>query len=305
MIAYKYTDTAIHRLNPYCMVAWLSGISILSLIFEDPVYLALLFLSTLPFVALAKVTRRWLSFMKFAFFLCLMIVALNTLFSNAGKHIVWRASFQIPMIGHPAITLEGILFGVGMAIRLAAIISAFAILTLTVDPDVLMAQMVKMKIPYKSVLVMSLSTRFFPTLLRDVDTLTDVQRSRGVELDKGNLFRKARNRAPMVIALLSNSLERAIQVAEAMEARAFGTDKGRTFYKSIKMRGVDYLLLSSALSPLVFGVLVRLLDYGSYQYYPTLQQLNLNGEAWAIITLYLLLVSPAAFSVSLRGRNLH
>jgi len=304
MLAYKYMDTAIHRLNPSCMLAWLIGVVILSLIFEDPVYLTLLFLSTLPVVALAKVTGRWLSFMKFTLFLCLMIVALNTLFSSAGEHIIWSAPFQIPLIGYPAITLEGIIFGVGMAIRLAAIISAFAILTLTVHPDDLMAQLVKMKIPYKSVLVMSLSTRFFPTLLRDVDTLADVQRSRGVELDKGNVFKKVRNRAPMVVALLSNSLERAVQVAEAMEARAFGTDKKRSFYKHVKMRGRDYLLLASAVSPLIFGVLMRFLNYGSYQYYPTLQQLNISGiEVGAMIILSLLLVSPAAFSVPFRGRN--
>jgi energy-coupling factor transport system permease protein len=304
MLAYKYMDTAIHRLNPSCMLAWLIGVVILSLIFEDPVYLTLLFLSTLPVVALAKVTGRWLSFMKFTLFLCLMIVALNTLFSFSGEHVIWGAPFQIPLIGCPAITLEGIIFGVGMSIRLAAIISAFAILTLTVHPDDLMAQLVKMKIPYKPVLVMSLSTRFFPTLLRDVDTLADVQRSRGVELDKGNVFKKVRNRAPMVVALLSNSLERAVQVAEAMEARAFGTDKKRSLYKRVKMRGRDYLLLASAVSPMIFGILMRFLNYGSYQYYPTLQQLNISGiEVGAMIILSLLLVSPAAFSVPFRGRS--
>jgi energy-coupling factor transport system permease protein len=305
MLAYKYMNTAIHKLNPYCTVVWLGGILILSMIFDDPVYLMLLFLSTLPVVMLARVEERWLSFMKFTLFLCLMIVGLNALFSSAGEHVIWMASFQIPMIGYPTITFEGIIFGLGMSIRLVAIISAFAILILTVDPDVFMAQMVKLKIPYKSVLVISLSTKFFPTLLKDVETLSDVQRARGVELDKGNIFKKVRNRAPMIITLLSNSLERAVQVAEAMEARAFGTDKKRSFYKDVKMSGVDYLLLASALAPLVFGIIVRLLSYGSYQYYPALQQLNISGlEVGALVILYALLVLPAAFSVSLGGRIL-
>ena len=206
--------------------------------------------------------------------------------------------------GGPAfgLTLEGIIFGVGMSIRLAAIISSFAVLTLTVDPDALLAQMVKLKIPYKSVLVISLSTRYFPTLLRDIDTLADVQRSRGVELDKGNIFNKIRKRAAMVVSLLSNSLERAVQIAEAMEARAFGTDKKRSFYKSVKMRDVDYLFLLSAISTLFFGVLMRFLNYGSYQYYPTLQHLNISGvEGGGIIILSFLLISPAVFLFSLNG----
>jgi len=47
------------------------------------------------------------------------------------------------------------------------------VLTLTIHPDDLMLAMIKLKLPYKSVLVTSLATRFVPTLVDDVERITD------------------------------------------------------------------------------------------------------------------------------------
>ncbi|NIM44946.1 MAG: hypothetical protein GTN80_03885 [Nitrososphaeria archaeon] len=301
-LTYKDEDSAIHKINVSCKLAWLSGVMILSLIFDNPIYLLLLFLSTLPIVTLAKIFSRWLSFMKFTLLLCPIIILINILFSNVGEHVVYRVPLQIPFIGYLAITLESIFFGVAMSLRLCVIMSAFTILTFTIHPDDLMLQMIKLKVPYRSVMVVSLSTRFFPTLLRDVDILMDVQRSRGVELDKEGVMRKIRNRMPILIALLSNSLERAIQIAEAMEARAFGSKEKRTAYKKIDMSKLDYVILAFMFSPLIFGVLIRLLDYGSYRYYPALQAVRMDGvEPWVILALSLLLFSLAFSSILYRG----
>ena len=107
--------------------------------------------------------------------------------------------------------------------------------------------LLKMKLPYKSVLVTSLSTRFIPCLIEDAERIRDAYRTRGIQLDTGNWFRKLRRRADIAIPLLSNSLDRAVQVAEAMEARAFGAGQGRTFYKDIKLAPMDVVTL-------VFGV---------------------------------------------------
>jgi energy-coupling factor transport system permease protein len=38
-------------------------------------------------------------------------------------------------MGFPSVTLEALAFGAGMSLRLFTILSAFAILTLTVHPD--------------------------------------------------------------------------------------------------------------------------------------------------------------------------
>ena len=292
MISFRYKEkgTAIHKLNAFCKLAWVVSILVLSLIFNNPIYLLLLFLSTLPIIIAARVWREWASLMKFALYLCLAIIIVNALVSSHGSHLLWQAPFRIPLIGAPVITLEAIFFGVGMSLRLLAIISAFTILTFTIHPDDIMLAMIKMKLPYKSVLVTSLSTRFVPTLIDDVERISDVQRSRGLELDRGKLTQRIKSRMAIIIPLLSNSLDRTVQVAEAMESRAFGSGEKRTFYKEIKLSRLDVPALISGFLPVVLGMFMRWWGQGDYQYYPTLEKISLDGFECSMLALLVFLL---------------
>ncbi len=287
---YKNKDTLIHRLNPFCKLAWIGSILLFALIFNNPLYVLLLFLSTIPLIVMAKIIKEWFSVMKLTLYLCIAIVIINALVSNDGSHVLLKASFHIPVMGTPMITLEAIFFGVIMSLRLLIIISAFAVLTFTIHPDDLMLVMIKLRLPYKSVLVTSLSTRFIPTLIDDVERIIDVQRSRGLELDKGRLGHKIKSRMSIVIPLLSNSLDRATQVAEAMESRAFGAEKVRTFYKDIRTSFIDAITLALVLATIVFGFIVQVSGYGGYQYYPTLERMAMGSTECFMLTLLLILL---------------
>lgn len=294
---YKNKETAIHKLNPFCKLGWVTSIFVIALIINNPVYLLLIFLATLPVVMAARIWREWASVMKYAFFLCLAIIIINALVSSHGSHVLWRAPFQVPPVGTPVLTVEAVLFGAGMSLRLLAVLSAFAVLTFTTHPDDLMLSMIKVKLPYKSVLVTSLTTRFIPTLIDDVERISDVQRSRGLELDRGNLFQRIKSRMAVIIPLLSNSLDRTVQVAEAMESRAFGHGEGRTFYHEVKLSKFDVWILIASFLPLVTGVFIRWLGQGDYRYYPTLEKLSfggLEGIMLALLVLSLLIMVPLA-----------
>ena len=304
MISFRYKEkgTAIHKLNPFCKLVWVVSILVLTLIFNNPLYLLLLFLSTLPLIITARVWREWAALMKFAFYLCLAIIIINALVSYHGAHSLWQAPFRIPLMGTPVITLEAILFGVGMSIRLLAIISAFAILTFAIHPDDIMLAMIKMKLPYKSVLVTSLSTRFIPTLIDDVERISDVQRSRGLELDRGKLAQRIKSRMAIIIPLLSNSLDRTVQVAEAMESRAFGSGEKRSFYKEVKLSRLDTLALILGFLPIVLGIFMRWWGHGDYQYYPTLEKISLDGFECSMLALLVFLLCMMVFLALLKKR---
>ena len=292
MISFRYQDkgSVIHKLNPFCKLLWIGNILVFALIFDNPLYILLLLLSTLPLIIVAKVYKEWVSLMKFTFYLCIAIIIINALVSYHGTHILLEAPFRIPVMGTPIITLEAIFFGVAMSLRLLAIISAFTILTFAIHPDDLMLSMIKMKLPYKSVLVTSLSTRFIPTLIDDVECISDVQRSRGLELDKGNLVQKIKRRMSIIIPLLSNSLDRTIQVSEAMESLAFGSGENRTFYKEIRMSRMDAVTLIFGFLTCAFGIFMSLSGYGDYQYYPTLGGINISVMEWSMLSLLMLLL---------------
>src|SRR5204863_453855 len=70
----------------------------------------------------------------------------------------------------------------------------------------------------RSVLAVALATRLVPALERDAVGLVEALRGRGVEPEG------LRGRARLVSPLLAGSLERSLNLAEAMEARGFGRD---------------------------------------------------------------------------------
>lgn len=294
-LRYRSKGTPVHALNPLAKLAWVASIFVLSLLFNHPVYLLLLFLATLPLIIAARIWREWVSLMKFTLYLCLAIIIINALVSSHGTHILWQAPFWLPLVGTPVITLEAIFFGVGMCLRLLAIISAFTLLTFTVHPDDIMLAMLKVKLPYKSVMAISLSTRFIPTLIADADRISDVQRSRGLELDGGRLTHRLKSRMAIIIPLLSNSLDRTVQVAEAMEARAFGSGQKRSFYKEITLKKPDLPALVMGLVPLLLGIFIWWRGMGGYRYYPALAELRFTaweGTLLALLILCLVMMLP-------------
>jgi energy-coupling factor transport system permease protein len=295
-LSYRDRDTVIHALSPLVKLAWGGGLVVLSLLFSNPVYILILFLSIIPMVKLAGVGREWASTLKLALWLGLSIIVINALFSYHGDHVLLTAPFRLPVVGSPVITLEAIAFGAVMALKLAVIIAVFSFINLTVHPDDIMAVLLKMRLPYKSVLVTSLSTRFVPCLVEDIGRISDGYRTRGVQLDAGGWFKRVKNRGRISFALLGNSLDRAVQVAEAMEARAFGSGQKRVFYKEINISKIDAMTLGVGILPLAAGIAVRVLGYGDYQYYPSLSAIGQGGWLMPVILLLLLAaVVPLAF----------
>jgi energy-coupling factor transport system permease protein len=123
----------------------------------------------------------------------------------------------IPVVGTLDVTsteLSGALFN---ACRLAAVSLAFSAYALWLDHDRLVQSA---GFARRSVLAVALATRLMPALERDAAGLVEALRGRGVEPEG------LRGRARLVSPLLAGSLERSLNLAEAMEARGFGRSGG-------------------------------------------------------------------------------
>ena len=99
------------------------------------------------------------------------------------------------------------------ALRLAAVALAFAVYALHVDHDRLLG---RLRFARRASLAAALATRLVPTLERDASGLVEALRGRGVPVHG------LRGHARLVSPLVGGSLERALNLAEAMEARGYG-----------------------------------------------------------------------------------
>ena len=152
-----------------------------------------------------------------------------------GGDVLWTGPV-VPVLGQLDVTSEEVAGAAIQAVRLAAVTLAFAVYALRIDHDALLRSA---RFARRSALVVALATRLVPTLERDVRGLVEALRGRGVEVEG------VRGRARLVSPIVSGSLERALNLAEAMEARGYGR-AGATRAPSPRWRSLDRLALAGA-----------------------------------------------------------
>lgn len=229
---FKFTKlhTPIHRLDPRAKIFITIVIFSLSIIFTNLPVLLALFLAQLPMVIVAKSMKRWVSSMRGGAFLALLIFTANS------------------------ITGSTLTFSLTMMIRFLVLISSFSFFFMTTSPDDLGLALEQMRIPYSLCFTFTTAVRLVPTMAIEAQTIMDAQRARGLELDRGNPLKRIRNYVPILIPLIVLAIKRSIELAEALESRAFDTSKKRESYIVLKLRTLDYAVISLAIFFLIFGI---------------------------------------------------
>ena len=134
------------------------------------------------------------------------------LWSAPDGTVLWEGP-TVTVLGPLDVTTTEIAEAALNALRLAALGLAFAAYALLLDHDRLVSAAGGAR---RSALAVALATRLVPSLERDATGLAESVRGRGVQLEG------ARGYATLLSPLVAGSLERATNLAEAMEARGFG-----------------------------------------------------------------------------------
>jgi len=237
---FREKNTIIHRLDPRAKAIYTIVMSIITLMFTTPLPLLIIFLASFIVVLLAKVVKEWASTMKCIIILSLFIFVVNYLMAPTDK----------------------LNYAISMTMRLITLTSVFSIFFLTTSPEDFSLALLKLGVPYEYTLIFTMALRFIPTLARDLQMIIDAQRSRGLELEKGNVIQRVKKFLPILVPLVVYEIKRSFMVAEALEARAFGAIETRTYFYEIKMKPLDWILstlLIMLLTLIVFLYLTNML----------------------------------------------
>ena len=125
------------------------------------------------------------------------------------------------------------------ALRFVAIVVSTSLFFITASPDELEQVMKTFRLPRDVVFAFVTAVRFIPVMILDTIQIMDAQKSRGLELEKGNILRRVGNMIPILIPLVVNSVVRSGELAEAMESRAYGAVPRPTSLVEYRSRAVD------------------------------------------------------------------
>jgi len=243
-LKFRKVYSPIHNLDPRIKFIYVCAIFVAAIIFWELIPLVILFLIQVPFVILAGVQRQWLRSMRGAAFLATIIFLTNFIFSFIG------AGYK-----DPANYLE---YASAMTLRFIVLIESFSVFFLTTSPDHLGLALEQTRIPYEFCFAFTTAVRFVPVLAEEAQTIMDAQKARGLELERGNFLKRIRNYIPILIPLIVSAIRRSLELAEAMESRAWGATKKRTNLYVLKMHRGDFVLIVITVLILAVAIYIHL-----------------------------------------------
>lgn len=249
---YLPLDSPIHRLDPRFKI--LSMIFLMISVFmvggNNPfLAYAVLFAVLTIAILMAKLTITYvIKSMKPMMFMMIFLTIINVFAYKSGTVLVQIGSFKI--YSEAIINTLFIIFRLMLMVMITTLLTATtAPLDLTLGIEDLLSPFKKIGVPSHEIAMMiSIALRFIPTLIEDTQRIMDAQASRGVDFQEGKIKEKIVGIVSLIIPLFVSAYHRAIDLADAMEARGYYPGKERTRYKQLKVRFVDILTLSISIA---------------------------------------------------------
>ncbi len=210
---YRRLPSPLHAARPGIAALWAAALCAAAVLLYHPLALVALALAVLGAGVGAGVGRELVRTLRTALIVALPIVAINVLVSRNGLTVFARLGDLGPF-GQGDLTVEALVYGAVIALKVTVLILITTLASLTVDPDELLRGL--RRLSFRSALTASLATRMLPVLAADAQRLAEAQRTR-----PGGSPRGARGRVALLGAVLGGSLDRAMDVAATLELRGY------------------------------------------------------------------------------------
>lgn len=229
---YILIDSFLHRLDPRSKMLGLALISVAVAAASYPSGLACLVLFVLVLAGQSRIGFRayWQGYRPFMWIIIITLV------------LQWIAGASL----YPG---AGALAAVAaLAVRLTVIVVAVEVLTFTTAPAALthgleriLSPLARTGLPVAElVIIISLALRFLPILIEETEQIRMAQIGRGAASAGFNLKKRLQNVLSLVVPLVRLSLQRAVDIGEAMESRAYVAGEARTRMLPLAMDKGDY-----------------------------------------------------------------
>jgi energy-coupling factor transport system permease protein len=252
---YRRRASALHAARAGIAAPYCAAFALVGMLHDHPLVLT----GALGGIALAGSAagvgvELWRS-ARIALPLVLLIALVNPLVYQEGQTLLVRGG---ELLGRRFdVTLEALTYGAIGGLRLVVIALAFGLYSAAVDPDEMLKLMRRRS--YRSALTASLATRLVPVLARDATRMGDAARC----------LPHPPGRASVARAALARALDRAVDVAAALEVRGYAS--ARTPRRERRPWSRHDLRLAAAAAALaVLAVAGRALGAGDLDPYPTL-----------------------------------
>jgi energy-coupling factor transport system permease protein len=273
-LLYRPLASPLHATRAGVAALWGLALVTAALLLFHPLALIALALALLAAGWGAGVGRALASSLRMAAIWAIPIVLINVLVSREGLTVFARLGNLGPF-GQGDLTVEALVYGAVIALKITVLVLATALCSLCIDPDSLLR--ICRRLGFRSALTASLAVRMIPVLAADAQRIADAQSTRpdSTRPDStrpdGAPDRRAtggaRGRVALIAAVLTGSLDRAMDVAATLELRGFATAPRAPRQRRPWSRH-DLAFAASAVAVFALALLARLSGAARFSAYP-------------------------------------
>ncbi|MHB1999869.1 MAG: energy-coupling factor transporter transmembrane component T [Solirubrobacteraceae bacterium] len=268
-LAYRRLPSPLHAARASAGAAWSASLLTASVLLYHPLALAAIALAALLAGQACGVGRQMRRCLRFALWVALPIVIVNVFVSRQGLTVFWRLGSLGPF-GQGHLTVEALVYGATIALKLVDVILVCTLATLAVDPDQLLG--LCRRLSFRSALTAALALRMVPLLAADAQRLAEAQRTRA------RAPRGARAKALLLGATAAGALDRSLDVAATLELRGLAARRPSRALRSPVSRH-DLAFACSGLAVLALALLGALTPLAAFDPYPLLHLAASPGTA--------------------------
>ena len=250
---YSFRDTFVHRLDARNKI-FLMILCMVAIFFQFKMWSTALFLSGLYFAALiilmiiSKVNILQL-FKSLAGMWLFIIILMAIYIFIPNNNYYLPTAFKI---GSLQVKWDAFCQSGYIVLRLIMMMSLTMVLTSTTKPmDMTYAfewflsplKLIKPArfVAHEIAMTLSIALRFIPTLLEETERIMKAQASRGVDFNRGGLFKRFGAVIALIIPLFVSALERSEELANAMIVRGYDPRANRTRYRLLRFSWRDII----------------------------------------------------------------
>lgn len=289
---YRRLASPLHATRAGVGAAWTVALIVAALACESPFVLVALVGAIVAAGAAAGVGRQVARSLRMAAIVALPIVVVNVLVARDGLTVFLRLGDLGPF-GQGDLTVEALVYGLVIALKVSLLMLATTLGSLAVDPDELLRGV--RRLSFRSALTASLATRMIPVLAGDARRLAEAQRTRSVHTfaraREESFFTRAHAQVTLVSAILSSSLDRALDVAATLELRGFAEAR-RAQRRAIPWSRHDLAFAVSAASIATISVGARVAGIAAFEAYPEIKAGSAIETLALAVALVLAILAP-------------
>ena len=267
MLSYSNIDSPIHKLTGASKLIALIIWALASMITYDTRVLLGMFVVSIIVFKISKVEFKQISFVLYFIlvFLLLNNIAIFIFSPYEGVQIYGSRTDLFKIAGPYTLTLEQLFYQFNITLKYFSIIPMALLFMVATNPSEFAASLNKIGVNYKIAYSVSIALRYIPDVQRDYQDISFAQQARGIDMSKKEkLTKRIKNSASILMPLIFSSLERIETISTAMELRAFGNNKKRTWYNAKPFKRNDYIAILFVAIILGIDILANIVNKGRF-----------------------------------------